>query len=344
MSARRSSRPVPVKYWSFAGIMLTYWCSARCASCYLCCGPDRSEWMEVELALRLWRELVEASPHGCKVHISGGEPFGDWDRLIGLCTAAQSEGLGPPAKIETSAFWATDEQVVRLRVGALDAAGMTKLVISTDPYHQQFIPIERARLAARVARDVLGADRLQVRWRDWLENGFDTAALDESERAEVFAKYAIGRRDRYNGRAAALLGPTQQQKPVSDFADSRCDGALLRSKHVHIGPDGRIIPGTCGGIVLGSVSEGTVGDLWRRLEADRARRPVVGRLAAHGPVGLLAEAESLGFAPRAGYAGKCHLCWDIRSFLSSKDLYRDELGPVWMYGPAALAAPGQKNE
>ena len=42
-------QPMPVKYWSFAGLMLTYWCNARCASCYLRCGPERGEEMTVAL-------------------------------------------------------------------------------------------------------------------------------------------------------------------------------------------------------------------------------------------------------------------------------------------------------
>jgi len=77
MNYRRRGDPMPVKYWSFAGLMLTYWCNASCASCYLCCGPERVEEMSVDFALRLWGELIDACPHGCRIHLSGGEPFGD---------------------------------------------------------------------------------------------------------------------------------------------------------------------------------------------------------------------------------------------------------------------------
>ena len=44
VSERRSSglkgSPMPVKHWTFAGLLLTYWCNARCASCYLCSSPS----------------------------------------------------------------------------------------------------------------------------------------------------------------------------------------------------------------------------------------------------------------------------------------------------------------
>jgi hypothetical protein len=50
---------------------------------------------------------------------------------------------------------------------------------------------------------------------------------------------------------------------------------------------------------------------------------------------LLPLAESAGFVPRAGYAGKCHLCWDIRRWLAlEKGLYTNELGPIELYQAA----------
>ena len=84
---------MPVKHWSHAGLMLTDWCNARCASCYLGCGPQRSRRMTVDDALGYWRSLAAACPHGCRVHLSGGEPFGDWESLLTLAQRAQAEGL-----------------------------------------------------------------------------------------------------------------------------------------------------------------------------------------------------------------------------------------------------------
>jgi hypothetical protein len=288
--------------------------------------------MTVETALRLWRELIEASPHGCRIHLSGGEPFGDWPRLIEICRRARDEGLGPLHKVETNAFWATEAAVVRERVHALADAGMQKLVVSADPYHQQFVPIERCRLAARVAEDILGADRVQVRWRDWLAEGEDTDRLSDSARTGLFAQYAAGDRDRRCGRAAEALGGALSCKSPGDLADNSCRQGLLRSRHVHVGPEGRVFPGTCAGIVLGTLGPGhSASDIWRALDADHSERPVVGTLARCGPVGLLDEAVACGFGPRTAYASKCHLCWDIRRWLARQGLHADELGPPWMY-------------
>ena len=330
---------MPVKHWSFAGLMLTYWCNARCESCYVCCGPKRREEMSIDFALRVWRELTEASPHGCRIHLSGGEPFGNWERLIELCRRAHREKLGPLEKVETNAFWATSARIVRERLAALDAAGMGKLTISADPYHQQYIPIDRCRLAARAAEEVLGPGRLQVRWRDWLVEGFDTSALDRAERSLLFARYAAQGRDRMIGRAANMLTTQPQRKSAEQFADSPCWQRLLRSRHVHVGPDGRVMPGTCAGIVLGVAPAESVGGIWRRLGRSclpgptngDAKQPSLAVLVREGPVGLIETAGQAGFVPAAGYADKCHLCWDIRRSLAGVGRFQDVFGPKWLY-------------
>lgn len=326
---------MPVKYWSFAGLMITYWCNARCASCYLSCSPDRrGEDMSVERALSYWEGLIAASPHGCRIHLTGGEPFGDWPRLIEICRLARAAGLAPLEKVETNAFWATDAAVVRDRVAALDAAGMGKLSISADPYHQQFVPIQRCRLAASVAEEMLGRDRVQVRWRDWLADGLDTDSLSEARRAAAFDRYAAGRRDRMSGRAADILARRVcDLKSWQEFADIDCRQAVLRSRHVHVDPSGLVMPGTCAGLVLGQASGGgEIAEIWRRLADGPGARPVAALLAAGGPAGLTRRAVKDGFAPQAGYASKCHLCWDVRRWLTERGMYKAELAPAWMYG------------
>jgi hypothetical protein len=309
--------------------------------------------MSVEQALSLWEGLIAASPHGCRIHLSGGEPFGDWPRLIEICRRAKAAGLGPLEKVETNAFWAEDAAIVRDRAAALDDAGMGTLCISADPYHQQFVPIERCRLAAVTAEEVLGPGRVQVRWRDWLASGFDTGDLSPEARDEVFAKYAAGGRDRLAGRATETIAAHLSCKSWREYADTNCHEAVLRSRHVHVDPAGLVMPGTCAGLVLGRASAGRdlladrdlgadrlgracagsdLAGLWARLSDDYASRPVVGALARGGPSALAAEAIAAGFVPRAGgYAGKCQLCWDVRRWFVGRAMHGDELGPAWMY-------------
>jgi hypothetical protein len=47
---------------------------------------------------------------------------------------------------------------------------------------------------------------------------------------------------------------------------------------------------------------------------------------------LAEQAAEAGFVPAEAYAGKCHLCWDVRRWLAEAGLHEQELGPAWMYG------------
>lgn len=326
------SKAMLVKHWTFAGLLLTYRCTARCASCYVCSGPTSAGDMSVDFALELWRGLIAASPHGCRIHIGGGEPFVDWPRLIELVRRARQQGLGPLESVETNGFWAVDERLVCDRLAELDAGGMGRLNISADPYHQQFVPIGQVRMLARIARDVLGESRVRVRWQDWLQEGFDTGPLPADQREEVFAAYAARGRDRLAGRAARTLAGSMPLKPWQEYADNSCADQLLRSRHVHVDPAGSVCPGVCAGLMLGRATDGaSIPRLWRQLADEYDQMAVIGPLARAGPAALVPAAMEQGFVPEPGYAGRCHLCYSVRSWLFSKGYYQDRLGPGNIY-------------
>lgn len=286
--------------------------------------------MSVEKALAWWEQLVRASPHGCRVHLTGGEPMGNWPILSEICRRARSQSLGPLEKVETNGDWAVNDATIRGRLVLLDEAGMEKLSISADPYHQMFVPIDRVRKLARLACEILGPERVQVRWEDWLLEAPDIRRLTDRQRRELLKDFAKKGRDRWAGRAADVLAPWATLKCASEFVDKGCHGALLRSKHVHVDPEGLVMPGTCGGIVLGRLQEQSVGEIRRRLESDYASRPVTGVLAASGPIGL-AETSGLAELARGRFAGKCALCWQVRRRRVICGQGGEELAPKWLY-------------
>ncbi len=307
--------------------------------------------MDVDDALTWWESLQSACPHGCRIHLTGGEPFGDWTRLAEIARRAHDQNLGPLEMVETNAYWATDDAVCRDRLRVLDAAGMERIKISADPYHQQYVEIDRPRRLARVAAEVLGGDRVQVRWRDWLAEGTDTHGLDAAQWADLLERW--GGRDRLNGRAVKQLSrgtARQSRKSPSDLADTSCRESLLRSKHVHVDPAGLVVPGVCAGIILGRLDArgGTVAELWQHLYEEYKRRPVLAALVQAGPVGLLDWAREVGYRQEDAYASKCELCWKLRSALVDAGRFPEELGPPERYGLAgdgadASAAPSQST-
>lgn len=323
--------PMPVKYWSKAGLCLTDWCNASCESCYMRCGPQRSTWMSPESAGEVWRQLSELCPHPCQVHLTGGEPFGRPELVLAVLTRGSAMGLAP-ADVETNAFWAEDDQTVVARLDALAVAGIRRLGVSADPYHQQFVPIDRPRRLVELARQRLGADRVHVRWQDWLDDGVDPTQTDEATWRQVVDEYARRGRDRLTGRGFDLSAPVEQMKPALEFDDNPCREVLLRGRGIHIGPDGSLWPATCVGISVGNVLARPVRQIWQNLHNDWAGHPIIGPLTQRGPVGLM---ETLGLTPAdlpaRGFASKCQLCFGVRTVLSNRGEFAEILAPRDVY-------------
>lgn len=338
MKSSNRAEPMVVKYFSRAGLMLTDACNAACASCYLHCKPIEAHWMSTEMAVGIWAGLVRLSPHGCRVHVTGGEPFIDYGRLIEILRAAKKEELRADS-VETNGVWATDDAIIRERLGALNDAGMRCLAISADPFHQEFVPIERVRRLAATAKDILGPGRVRVRWEDWLRDGQDVQGMNKKQRDAVFREWIATGRDRINGRAALTLADYLPLQPAETFAGQNCREGLLRSRHVHIGPDGNIIPGVCAGLSVGKLIppwEESVSNHWYRLAEDYQKRPILGRLIEAGPTALLTLTQELGLPvpqTQKGFASKCHLCYCARTALTATGDSPEELAPREHYQP-----------
>lgn len=329
--------------WEFAGLMLTYWCNAACAFCYVYSGPDRGGKMCVEDAITHWRGLREhAAAHGktMRVHLSGGEPFGDWRHLLAVAQTAHREGLtadGGFEKVETNAYWARDDAETRDRLQALRACGMTMLVISSDVYHQEFVGMDRVKRCVRIARDVLGDKGVRVRWWDFTTRPVDLRHADEAVRRRAYAEALARHRERLTGRAAEELCDFYPGLPPEAFAEDVCVKPVLRSKHVHIDPYGNVFPGVCGGIIWGNANREPIPAMWRRLHEEWRNHPVIEPVVRGSATALAHEAVKLGYVPRErGYANKCHLCTHVRQFLHERGGWADWVGPADCYAKPKL--------
>jgi len=319
-----------------AGLLITTWCPARCRHCYVCAGPERSAWMTVDEARGHFAALARLGAAAEGIHVTGGEPFGDVDRLVAIVRAARDVGLGGVGFVETSGYWATSDAVVRDRLRALREAGMRQVAISADPFHQEFVPPNRVRRLYDVACEVLGPGGVRARRWMWLKEPRDVAAMPQADRGRLFAEFLARYPERIVGRAATQLASLVPRRPVEQLPDEGCRAALLASGHVHILPGGWVYPGTCGGLLLGRAAadaggqplDAILGD-WRLRDA-----PTVARLADAGPKALLSDATVHGFTPDPdGYAGKCHLCWSVRRFLLQTGASARDVGPPEMYEP-----------
>jgi organic radical activating enzyme len=354
-TAGRNQRKL--KVWRNAGLLLTYKCNAACEFCYYCCSPTNSGLMTVDTAIKSWQGLRKLAGEKAKIHLTGGEPFLYFERLCEILEAAKKEKLGQADIIETNAYWAPTNGVgtspgepgsagqidfIKDRLSRLNELGMRRLKISTDPFHLEYVDIEPVRLLAKVGAEVLGSDRVMVRWQKYLDEPVQMKGISQDELNKNYLRAMEDYPARLTGRAAGRLGSLaalKKGKTIEELSKLNCSGAFLGAKGVHIDPFGNVFSGTCSGIILGNVNPGAPGldQIWKQF--DPREKELISTLYESGPVGLLAEAIKAGYEPRETYADKsakqwadkCHLCTSIRQFFLEKGMYPEVVGPEECY-------------
>jgi hypothetical protein len=326
----RTTRSEPkLKLWRSAGLMLTYKCNCACEFCYYNCNPEKGGLMSVDTAISAWQSLKILAGDSAKIHITGGEPFLYWDRLQEILEQAQKQNLSKVDLIETNGFWATSEKIVRQWLNRLDELGMDRFKISTDPFHQEYVDIEPVRRLAGLAEEILGSQRVLVRWQKYLDNPIDMKNLSP---AGLEQKYLNAIKDypcRFTGRAGGKLAELVASKSIESLVALNCKSDFLAAKGVHIDPFGVIFSGTCSGIIVGNINQTPLEDIWKQFDPQRGG--LISTLFKKGPYGLLAEAEKLGYIKAEFYAGKCHLCTSVRQFLLEHGLDESIIGPAECY-------------
>lgn len=325
------AKPLSPKPWKAAGLILTYWCNCRCAICYLNCSPkQRNSFMSVSDALTYWKGIEAMAGPAAKVHLTGGEAFANWAALLAILQAAHAQGLYA-YEVETNAFWCTEPKQVHQRCSQLNQLNLQRLVVSCDIYHQQYIPFERVKLLVQIATDVLGAQRVRIRWRDFFANPVDISDLDPQQANQTYRRAWLSHHDRLTGRAAEEIAPLLEMHDLSTFAGQNCRKSILASRHVHIDPAGNVFPGVCSGLVVGNARQNTLPQLWDFLLNSKDK--ILKTLIQQGPHGLISIGAQLGYQTHQdGFASKCHLCTEVRRFLWKTGKFAPTIGPKqWYY-------------
>jgi hypothetical protein len=147
----------------------------------------------------------------------------------------------------------------------------------------------------------------------------------ESARAVLWDGYGI----LSGGRAGYELGHLTTRRSAAAFARLTCARELLYAPHSHFDLYGNYVPSFCGGLAVGSWH-----NLPRLLDDFQSGRypPLIDKLVKDGPHGLAAMAQQeYGYRYRSdGYAGKCHLCVDVRRHLAETGGF-EELRPQGFY-------------
>ena len=263
------------------------------------------------------------------VHIGGGEPFMDFDGLCTLIQALNRHGIGIDY-IETNGYWANDEEFAKRRLEVLKRLGVYTIMVSVDPFHIEYVPLERAlKLVSllqkhgfdyfiwqqRFLKRLMALDTTKTHTKEEL-----MSVLGDDYITETAREYGLG----INGRALHFAPSLYGKKQADVFAtDDECP-SLTRPHHCHIDLYGNAIPSRCTGIQA-EAEDYLCGNI------ARDKYPVLARLISGGTKELLEYAKECGFVPdKDGYATRCAFCFAMREFLE-KNCPSQDLGPADFY-------------
>jgi len=285
--------------------------------------------MPIGTAISAWQSLKTLVGEYARIHLTGGEPFLYWDHLQQILEQAKYQKLGKIDLIETNGSWANNEKIISHYLRTLDKLGMERLKISTDPFHQEFIDIEPVRRLANLAAEILGAKRVMVRWRKYLENPVRMNDLPPAERQKQYIAAIKDYPCRFTGRAGSRLAELVASISIETLASMNCKLDFLSAKGAHIDPFGNVFSGTCSGIIIGNINQTPLEEIWKRFHPNQ--KEFISTLFTNGPCGLLEKAEKLGYQKTKTYASKCHLCTDIRQFFFENGIEKSIIGPAECY-------------
>ena len=313
--------------YSGAGIIVTYKCTAACLHCAYSSSPRRDgAYISRGMADRIFALLSRA---GCRsVHIGGGEPFVSFGGLLEACASAREHGVAIDY-IETNGSWFTDDAGVSQKLRELRGAGVDCLLVSVDPFHNEFVPYAKVKgLLKCCERNNFGTFVWQSKFERVVRRMDENTAHTLGEYKEKYGAgfvqdiadaYGLG----YNGRALRILagGP---RHGAEHFLGDRCASNIRSVQHYHVDLNGDFIPPGCIGFkadIFELCGEGLDEEKYANFLA----------VANGGLGGLYERACALGFKPEpGGYASKCGLCFDIKKYLLEKHAPYD-IGPAGFF-------------
>ncbi len=317
------------------GLITNYFCTSQCRHCAYFSSPSwPKEYISPETAQSL---LGTVKRKDCRsLHIGGGEPLLRPELLFPVLEQFGEAGVGIDY-IETNSSWykntETGEEDAKALLSELKDYGVSTLLISISPFHNEYIPFAKVEGVLRACRTTgMGI----FPWVDGFIPDLKTFDPDTRHPMEEYEKtfgpdYLQRIPNRYwisfRGRALTTYKQFMDPKTPETIMGENPRGCreLFDVGHFHVDLFGNYIPGLCTGLSIDAED----------LEAplSEGKYPFITILMKEGIEGLLHKAvEDFDFIPAAEYGSKCDLCYGIRHYLvTEKGIETPDLQPEGYY-------------
>ena len=298
------------------GLITNYFCTSRCRHCLYNCSPDwPKEFIDPRTAETIFKTIRRLGCHA--IHIGGGEPMLRIDTLMDVLDTAADTGVRIDY-VETNSSWYRDATSAVDTLARLKQHGLTTLLVSISPFHNEHIPFKKVEGVIHAARQA------GINLFPWVEGFIADLSSLETGRAHPLSDYEAQFGTDYlqqvmrrywlhpGGRALDVFRsvlPGHSLEQIIEQAGS-CAADLSDTSHFHVDLFGNYIPGLCSGLAIAAE------DLGRPL--DSKTYPLLQRLYVKGIRGIYEwSCKTYGFeAGKKHYVNKCDLCTEIRTFLT----------------------------
>jgi hypothetical protein len=291
---------------------VTYCCNSQCRHCYI--SEDRRVshpfQMDVDLAAHIIEEVVR-DYYPQSIMILGGEPLLFPDAVYPILETARTWGIRRREMI-TNAGWPQSELDFRSVAFRLAKSGVTRILISVDSFHQQFIPLD---VVKRNVQSLIYAGIAELEWNpcwlisrdhDNLWNNRTKEILEELRPSGVTE--AAGNVVQPLGNALANLAefmPSRALLPLGICEDVPYAQRLDEISSLSVEPDGSVA--VCKAFAIGNAGIQDISRILRRY--DPARMPEIDAILRGGIRGLIKLARTQGVKPDPdGYYSICDAC------------------------------------
>jgi hypothetical protein len=313
------------------GLITNYYCTSRCRHCLYGCSPSwDKQYIDAETTEKNIRKIKSLS---CRsIHIGGGEPFLNIGGLKKVVETVCAVGV-QIEYVETNSSWYKDKDSACEVLSSLQESGLSTLLISISPFHNEHIPFYKVKGVIDACRTV------NMNIFLWIMDFYgDVDAFDDREKHSMEEytdrygpKYLAQLPSRYwihfGGRALETFSDVLGMRPYQEILSSNQGGCfeLGNVSHFHFDLFGNYIPGLCSGLAIHR------DDLGHELSPEKY--PLIHTLYFKGITGLFNLISGQhGFKPSERYLSKCHLCLDLRRHLVlDRGTVSSELQPLAFY-------------
>lgn len=287
-------------------LMLLARCNASCGHCSEDHGPYRTEALRKDDIVRLMDEAAAIDDgEPLQFDLTGGEPFLDFELLTAI--VAHGSRLGGTVSCVTNAFWARTPAITHSKLATLREAGLTGLAVSVSRFHQQFVPLQRARHALAIAAELGIETELKgaVTLRDLDVDGV------RSEWQQTLSADLINIFPVLSQLRPGVTLPEDEYYREEGLPHHPCPGSAVRVDFNGTATS-CCAPGSNESfLVIGDAHSMSLREIHRNFK-ERVKQKLLREV---GPIHFArgAVAAGLGHHLRPRYAGPCDLCLHIRT-------------------------------